>query len=225
MNTNTYNLSAAATELIATLADLAFQQSAAADKPFVFEGTLTAQQKGLMTSLKKKGLIISELVATEAGRTLSISFTEAGRALVVTTAPQEEAATEEAPEVAPAEEAETEESAAPEAEAPQEEEAAPEAAETEEAAAPAEEVAPKAATTRTGVIAMFAPLPAAGTVLKKTYKGQTFEATLNADGSVVVNGTFYTSLTQAALTITGYKNISGRKFFGCAAKKPASTEA
>lgn len=220
MNTNTYNLSAAATELIATLADLAFQQSAAADKPFVFEGTLTAQQKGLMTSLKKKGLIISELVATEAGRTLSISFTEAGRELVVAAAPVEEAATEEAAEVAPQEE----EAAAPqEEEAPAEQpdaETAPEA-EEEEAAAPAEEEAPKAATTRTGVIAMFAPLPAAGTVLKKTYKGETYEATLHEDGSVDVNGTHYTSLTQAALTITGYKNISGRKFFGCAAKKPA----
>ena len=130
-------------------------------------------------------------------------------------------------EAAPVEE---ETSAAEEtpAESP-ETEAAPETAPAEEEKKPARRGAlteAGMASIRAAVMARFTALPESGTKLQKIYKGKIYTAFVNADGSVDMDcdiegteQTHFNSLTHAARTITGAKNISGRKFFGCAGKR------
>ncbi len=138
------------------------------------------------------------------------------------TAPMEE-------EPAPVEEAPAAEGVVPETEA--ENEAAP----TEEEKKPARRGAlteAGMASIRAAVMARFTALPESGTKLQKIYKGKIYTAFVNADGSVDMDcdiegteQTHFNSLTHAARTITGAKNISGRKFFGCAGKRLDATPA
>lgn len=88
------------------------------------------------------------------------------------------------------------------------------------------------ASIRAAVMARFTALPESGTKLQKLYKGKMYTAFVNADGSVDMDcdiegteQTHFNSLTHAARTITGAKNISGRKFFGCAGKRLDATPA
>lgn len=64
-----------------------------------------------------------------------------------------------------------------------------------------------------GVMALFSPLPPAGTVLETEYKGKKYKAILRENGACEFGGTTYISLSAAARAITGRKVVSGRKFF------------
>lgn len=63
-----------------------------------------------------------------------------------------------------------------------------------------------------GVMNCFAPLPKQN--LTKYYRGTALNVEVDEDGSCHVNGTYYTSLSKAASSITGQVRINGRKFFG-----------
>jgi len=64
-------------------------------------------------------------------------------------------------------------------------------------------------------------LPATGSVLEKTYKGEKLAVQVTADG-YLYKGKAYASLTAVALAITGYRAISGPRFFGTGAKGGAA---
>jgi len=56
----------------------------------------------------------------------------------------------------------------------------------------------------------------AGTVLERTFKGQRHVVNILEGGKVYYEGRVYSSLTEAARAITGYRAISGPAFFGVA---------
>ena len=62
---------------------------------------------------------------------------------------------------------------------------------------------------------------APGTVIEKTFKGSAHKVQVTADG-YLYNRKSYASLTAVALAITGYKAISGPRFFGTDAKGGAA---
>ena len=231
---NTIAVSAAAAELLQKLANASLQ-TAEGKADFAMTEPLSKKENGILTGLKKKSFLHTELTETETGKVLVIHFDRAGldflRAEFGICLGDEAAPVEEAP--APVEE---ETPAAEEETAPVEEEAPAESSEAEAVATPAEEEKKPArrgalteagmASIRAAVMARFTALPESGTKLQKIYKGKIYTAFVNADGSVDmdcdIEGTeqkHFNSLTHAARTITGAKNISGRKFFGCAGKR------
>lgn len=243
MNTkanNTIAVSAAASELLKKLANASLQ-TAEGKADFAMTEPLSKKENGILTGLKKKSFLHTELTETETGKVLVIHLDAAGLEFIRSEfgiclgglealAPE----TEEAPaaeEVAPEADAED----APEADAE-------DASKTETEAAPAEEEKKPArrgalteagmASIRAAVMSRFTALPESGTKLQKLYKGKMYTAFVNADGSVDMDcdiegteQTHFNSLTHAARTITGAKNISGRKFFGCAGKRLSATPA
>ena len=221
MNTkanNTIAVSAAASELLKKLAETSLN-TADSKADFSLTEPLTAKENGLLTGLKKKRFLHTELAETENGKVLVIHLDAAGLEFIRSEfgiclgglealAPE----TEEAPaaeEVAP--EADAEDAPAEEEKKPARRGALTEAG---------------MASIRAAVMARFTALPESGTKLQKIYKGKIYTAFVNADGSVDMDcdiegteQTHFNSLTHAARTITGAKNISGRKFFGCAGKR------
>ena len=223
---NTIAVSAAAAELLQKLANASLQ-TAEGKADFAMTEPLSKKENGILTGLKKKSFLHTELAETENGKVLVIHLDAAGLEFIRSEfgiclgglealAPE----TEEAPAA---------EEVAPEADAE-------DAPETEAEATPAEEEKKPArrgalteagmASIRASVMARFTALPEAGTKLQKLYKGKMYTAFVNADGSVDMDcdiegteQTHFNSLTHAARTITGAKNISGRKFFGCAGKR------
>lgn len=231
---NTIAVSAAAAELLQKLANASLQ-TAEGKADFAMTEPLSKKENGILTGLKKKSFLHTELTETETGKVLVIHFDRAGldflRAEFGICLGDEAAPVEE--EAAPLEE---ETPAAEEETAPVEEEAPAESPEAEAETAPAEEEKKPArrgalteagmASIRAAVMARFTALPESGTKLQKIYKGKIYTAFVNADGSVDMDcdiegteQTHFNSLTHAARTITGAKNISGRKFFGCAGKR------
>lgn len=242
MNTkanNTIAVSAAASELLKKLAETSLN-TAECKADFSLTEPLTAKENGLLTSLKKKGILHTELLETENGKVLVIHLDAAGLEFIraefgICLGGLESLAveTEEAPALVEEETPAAEEAPA---ESP---ESAPEL-ETDAESVPEEEekkLARRGALTEAGkasiraaVMARFTALPESGTKLQKLYKGKVYTAFVNADGSVDMycdiegtEQTHFNSLTHAARTITGAKNISGRKFFGCAGKRLDST--
>ncbi len=57
-----------------------------------------------------------------------------------------------------------------------------------------------------------------GTVIEKTYKGKTIKVTVTDEG-FRYGGKTYSSLTALAIHITGYKAVSGPRFFGLVGPK------
>lgn len=228
---NTIAVSAAAAELLQKLANSSLQ-TAEGKADFAMTEPLSKKENGILTGLKKKSFLHTELTETETGKVLVIHFDRAGldflRAefgicLGDEAAPVEEVAAPVEEETPAAEEAPAE---------------TPEAAaepETDAESVPEEEKKPARrgalteagkASIRAAVMARFTALPESGTKLQKIYKGKVYTAFVNADGSVDMDcdiegteQTHFNSLTHAARTITGAKNISGRKFFGCAGKR------
>lgn len=225
---NTIAVSAAAAELLQKLANSSLQ-TAEGKADFAMTEPLSKKENGILTGLKKKSFLHTELTETETGKVLVIHFDRAGldflRAEFGICLGDEAAPVEE--EAAPVEE-ETPAAEETPAESP-ETEAAPETAPAEEEKKPARRGAlteAGMASIRAAVMARFTALPASGTKLQKIYKGKIYTAFVNADGSVDMDcdiegteQTHFNSLTHAARTITGAKNISGRKFFGCAGKR------
>ena len=225
---NTIAVSAAAAELLQKLANASLQ-TAEGKADCAMTEPLSKKENGILTGLKKKSFLHTELTETETGKVLVIHFDRAGldflRAEFGICLGDEAAPVEEAP--APVEE-ETPAAEEIPAESP-ETEAAPETAPAEEEKKPARRGAlteAGMASIRAAVMARFTALPESGTKLQKIYKGKIYTAFVNADGSVDmdcdIEGTeqkHFNSLTHAARTITGAKNISGRKFFGCAGKR------
>lgn len=231
MNTKankTIAVSAAAAELLKKLAETSLN-TAEGKADFALTEPLTAKENGILTGLKKKRFLHTELAEMEDGKRLVMHFDAAGLEFLRSgfgiclgdeTAPVEEEAAPVEEETPAAEEAPAE---SPEAEA------APETAPAEEVKKPARRGAlteAGMASIRAAVMARFTALPEAGTKLQKLYKGKMYTAFVNADGSVDMDcdiegteQTHFNSLTHAARTITGAKNISGRKFFGCAGKR------
>lgn len=217
---NTIAVSAAAAELLQKLANASLQ-TAEGKADFAMTEPLSKKENGILTGLKKKSFLHTELTETETGKVLVIHFDRAGLDFL-----RAEFGICLGDEAAPVEE-ET---------APVEEEAPAESPEAEAETAPAEEEKKPArrgalteagmASIRAAVMARFTALPESGTKLQKIYKGKIYTAFVNADGSVDMDcdiegteQTHFNSLTHAARTITGAKNISGRKFFGCAGKR------
>ena len=217
---NTLAVSAAAAELLQKLANSSLQ-TAEGKADFAMTEPLSKKENGILTGLKKKSFLHTELTETETGKVLVIHFDRAGLDFL-----RAEFGICLGDEAAPVEE---------EA-APVEEEAPAESPEAEAETAPAEEEKKPArrgalteagmASIRAAVMARFTALPESGTKLQKIYKGKIYTAFVNADGSVDMDcdiegteQTHFNSLTHAARTITGAKNISGRKFFGCAGKR------
>ncbi len=225
---NTIAVSAAAAELLQKLANASLQ-TAEGKADFAMTEPLSKKENGILTGLKKKSFLHTELTETETGKELVIHFDRAGldflRAEFGICLGDEAAPVEE--EAAPVE-AETPAAEETPAESP-ETEAAPETAPAEEEKKPARRGAlteAGMASIRAAVMARFTALPESGTKLQKIYKGKIYTAFVNADGSVDMDcdiegteQTHFNSLTHAARTITGAKNISGRKFFGCAGKR------
>lgn len=228
MNTkanNTIAVSAAALELLKKLAETSLN-TAEGKSDFALTEPLTAKENGILTGLKKKNFLHTELAEMEDGKRLVMHFDAAGLEFL-----RSEFDICLGDEAAPVEE----ETAPVEEETPASEEVAPET-EAETEAAPTEEEKKPArrgalteagkASIRAAVMARFTALPESGTKLQKLYKGKMYTAFVNADGSVDMDcdiegteQTHFNSLTHAARTITGAKNISGRKFFGCAGKR------
>lgn len=225
---NTIAVSAAAAELLQKLANSSLQ-TAEGKADFAMTEPLSKKENGILTGLKKKSFLHTELTETETGKVLVIHFDRAGldflRAEFGICLGDEAAPVEE--EAAPVEE-ETPAAEETPAESP-ETVAAPETAPAEEEKKPARRGAlteAGKASIRAAVMARFTALPESGTKLQKIYKGKIYTAFVNADGSVDMDcdiegteQTHFNSLTHAARTITGAKNISGRKFFGCAGKR------
>lgn len=223
---NTIAVSAAAAELLQKLANASLA-TAEGKADFAMTAPLSKKENGILTGLKKKHFLHTELQETETGKVLVVHFDRAGlgflRSALGICLGEEAAPVEEAP--APVEE-----------ETPAAEDAPADSPEDEAEAAPAEEEKKPArrgalteagmASIRAAVMARFTALPESGTKLQKIYKGKIYTAFVNADGSVDMDcdiegtaQTHFNSLTHAARTITGAKNISGRKFFGCAGKR------
>lgn len=205
MNNTKNTLTESAASLLLKLAAMATSEKGKLRSKFICTSVLTKQENGTMTSLKKKGLLTTELLVGEDGdKSLQVTLSKEGRAAIreLQTPPADEPVEEVGAEPKPAATRAAKK---------------PAAADTEEQ--------PARPRVNAGVQAMFDPLPEAGTTLSKLYKGSCYQATLHADGSCELNdGTWYSSLTAAARHITGAKNISGRKFFGVAGKRLAAAE-
>jgi len=65
-------------------------------------------------------------------------------------------------------------------------------------------------------------IPAAGTVIEKTYKGEKLAVQVTTDG-FLFRGKPYRSLTAVAMAVTGAKSINGVLFFGIAKRAPNTT--
>jgi hypothetical protein len=65
-------------------------------------------------------------------------------------------------------------------------------------------------------------LPAAGSVITKTYKGKALKVEVREMG-FRYDGKEWSSLTAIALAVTGAKSINGRLFFGVSERKPKTT--
>lgn len=192
-------------------------ETAAAQPDFLLVGLLSRQERGTLTGLKKKGLLSTSMESIEDGsRQLFIHLTPSGVAAIHEICGITLGAS--GVEVETAEES-------PEADVPEADVAEPQKKQ-------AERKAPSAAPAAlmSSLLSLYSPLPEAGTCLQKLYKGTLFSVIINADGSVDMEdgSAHYGSLTHAARSITGQKNISGRKFFGCAGKRffgqPAAME-
>jgi hypothetical protein len=95
--------------------------------------------------------------------------------------------------------------------------------------------AKKAATKRTAKRKASAPtapratkprdprLPAAGSVIEKTYKGEKLAVQVTADG-FLFKGKPYRSLTAIAMAATGAPSINGPLFFGIAKRAPKTAD-
>lgn len=211
------NLTESAAALLIKLADMAVIENGEILPTFTCTEVLSKQENGVMTGLKKKGLLSTELLKSENGdKALQVTLSPAGlEAIRELTAADEPDAEEPEPAEEPAA------TGAPEPAAEESPEAPVEIDNGEEN--DPEVDAPSPGRVNAGVQAMFDALPEAGTILTKLYKGSCYQATLKADGSCILNdGSWFSSLTAAARFITGAKNISGRKFFGCAGKRLAS---
>lgn len=224
--TDTQNITAAASALLVKLAAMAPKGYGKGASEFICTEMLSKRENGTLTGLKKKGLLSTSVSKAADKSSLLICFTEAGLELVAKlTAPVAEEAPAAAEEEAPA----APEEAAAEAveETPAAPEEAPAAEAVEEAPAkkgkgrPRKEKAEKKPKTAEeiaearmrGVMALFSPLPPAGTVLETEYKGKKYKAILRENGACEFGGTTYISLSAAARAITGRKVVSGRKFF------------
>ena len=222
--------------ILIKLADMSKNENGEIRPTFICTEIMTKKENGVMTSLKKKGVLSTEVGKDEDGnKFLQVTFTADGLDVVRELTAADESNTEETEaECEPCDEAEVvvpepseegteEEAPAEEEDAEAEEEEAPAVEEEEETPAKANETKRTQGRVNAGVQAMFDPLPEEGTTLTKLYKGSCYQATLNADGSCTLNdGTWFSSLTVAARFITGTKNISGRKFFGIPGKRVAS---
>lgn len=90
------------------------------------------------------------------------------------------------------------------------------------AATPKREPVPKPPERDSSPRAADARIPAAGGTIAKTYKGREIRVEV-LDSGFRCSGKDWSSLTALALSITGYKAISGPAFFGIATRKPAQT--
>lgn len=228
MNNMNTNMTESAAALLIKLADMSKNENGEIRPTFICTEIMTKKENGVMTSLKKKGVLSTEVGKDEDGnKFLQVTFTADGLDVVRELTAADESNTEEPEaECEPCDEAEVvvEAPAEVEDEVPaEEEEEAPAVEVEEETPAKVEEAKHTPGRVNAGVQAMFDPLPEEGTTLTKLYKGSCYQATLNADGSCTLNdGTWFSSLTAAARFITGAKNISGRKFFGIPGKRVAS---
>ena len=80
---------------------------------------------------------------------------------------------------------------------------------------PKPKVAKKPAPRQTAPKKAQTPAPKPGTTLTRTFKGKEIKVQVTKDG-FVHDGKTYRSLTALALVITGYKAVSGPRFFGLA---------
>jgi hypothetical protein len=67
-------------------------------------------------------------------------------------------------------------------------------------------------------------VPAAGTVLKRVYKGKEIACTVRPDG-FEFRGKLHRTLTNVAREVTGIKNLSGPNFWGLNPDKPVPVKA
>ncbi len=217
--TDTQNITAAASALLVKLAAMAPKGYGKGASEFICTEMLSKRENGTLTGLKKKGLLSTSVSKAADKSSLLICFTEAGLELVAKlTAPVAEEAPAAAEEEAPAVEAVEEAPAAPEEAAAEAVEEAPakkgKGRPRKEKAEKKPKTAEEIAEARMrGVMALFSPLPPAGTVLETEYKGKKFKVTLCENGACEFGGTTYISLSAAARAITGRKVVSGRKFF------------
>ena len=96
---------------------------------------------------------------------------------------------------------------------------------TMKAAEPTKKKAARAATTapaRATAKARDPRLPAPGGVIEKVYKNQKIVVQVT-DGGLVHDGVTYPSPTALALKITGYRAVSGPRFFGLVKPAPNTT--
>ena len=85
---------------------------------------------------------------------------------------------------------------------------------TRKAAEPTKKKATRAATKAPATARARDPrLPAPGGVIEKVYKNKKITVQVT-DGGFVHDGVSYPSLTALALKITGYRAVSGPRFFG-----------
>ncbi len=217
--TDTQNITAAASALLVKLAAMAPKGYGKGASEFICTEMLSKRENGTLTGLKKKGLLSTSVSKAADKSSLLICFTEAGLELVAKlTAPVAEEAPAAAEEEAPAVEAVEEAPAAPEEAAAEAVEEAPakkgKGRPRKEKAEKKPKTAEEIAEARMrGVMALFSPLPPAGTVLETEYKGKKYKAILRENGACEFGGTTYISLSAAARAITGRKVVSGRKFF------------
>lgn len=225
------DLSACVANLVSILFPMSLTDEGKVQETFEFTEMLSKSQNAALTQLKKRGLLTSEILKDDEGKKLLIHLTENGMALFtdmqgIPQDTEETDASDEDAEVSASDEVEevnSEEDLEESSDNDEEDDEDFEPLVIKDDVRPA----PVAPVTRNlaGVMGIFDALPEAGTVLTKVYKGTSYFATLAADGSCTLNdGREFTSLTAAARFITGAKNISGRKFFGCAGKRVAKSE-
>ena len=66
-------------------------------------------------------------------------------------------------------------------------------------------------------------LPAAGSVIEKTYKGKTLKVEVR-EVDFRYDGKEWSSLTAIAMAVTGARSINGPLFFGIAKRAPKTTD-
>lgn len=238
MKKETNTLPQSVLSLTAELAPMSVNSKNRVQKKFICTKIFSKAENAALTRMKKLDLLSSELSEDgENGKVLVIHLKKKGVELFRKTLNPETEETQKAdepasvvenveevaPEVEPAPEPENVEEAAPEVEPTPEPENEEDAANTP---APQKKKGPKTPMSRETlqkIFALFTPLPEAGTVLQKNYKGVVFCVTLLEGGEIHLQSenleAKYNSLTAAARAITGQKHISGRKFFGIAGKR------
>lgn len=211
-------MSACVANLVKLLFPMSLTDEGEILESFVCTEVLSKSQNASLTQLKKRGLLTTESLKDDDGKKLIIHLTESGFSLF-----GEMLSESQEVEDAEVSEEETEAADAPEADAEEDDDFEPLVIKDDVAPAPA--VTAPVSRNLAGVFGIFDALPEAGTVLTKLYKGTCYNATLASDGSCTLDdGRVFSSLTAAARFITGAKNISGRKFFGCAGKRVAKAE-